>query len=140
LRAGVARGAFRHRAPPRRVEPAIVSDDAVHAPEAPEPAVAQIGRSVTRAVAISSPRPRYPELARRRGIGGTVVVSFKIDALGKVRDAAIESASPAGVFDRAALHAIEHTRYRPRIEDGEAVMTPKAKKRFTFRVRDRADP
>jgi protein TonB len=100
--------------------------------------VAPVVRSVTRAVPISSPRPRYPELARRRGIGGTVVVRFKIDAHGWVRDAAIEHSSPAGVFDRAALRAIEKTRYRPRIEDGEAVMTPKATKRFTFRVRNRS--
>jgi protein TonB len=69
-----------------------------------------------------------------------VVVGFSIDDRGTVRDAAIESSDPAGVFDRAALQAIENTRYRPRIEDGQAVMTAKAKKRFTFRVRDRSAP
>jgi TonB family protein len=139
LRAGVARGSFRHRARAPRAERAIVSDDSVPAPLAPTPAVEQVARSVTRAVLISSPRPRYPELARKRGIGGSVVVGFAIDAHGWVRDAAIESADPPGLFDRAALHAIENTRYRPRIEDGQAVTTPKATKRFTFRVRSRSD-
>jgi protein TonB len=141
LTAGVARGAFRHRARARRVEPAHVRDDSVPALEAPEPKVAQVGRTImTPAVPISNPRPRYPELARRRGIGGTVVVGFTIDVHGTVRNAAIEYSDPAGVFDRAALQAIEHTRYRPRIEDGESVMTPRAKKRFTFSVKNPSGP
>jgi TonB family protein len=117
---------------PAEVQPAELQPPEVQPAEV-QPAVAP--RAVTRAVLISSPRPQYPHLARQRGIGGSVVVRFKIDEHGVVRDAAIEHARPARVFDRAALQAIENTRYRPRIEDGEAVATPQARKRFTFHVR-----
>lgn len=146
LAARLARGSSRHRAE-LDVEPTLPEGTSSLEAEATdvgstdgpagslEAATANPGRTVTRAVLISSPRPRYPDLARQRGIDGSVVVRFKIDARGTVRDAAIEHANPPGVFDRAALHAIENSRYRPRIEDGKAVATPKVKKRFTFHVR-----
>ncbi len=58
-------------------------------------------------------QPVYPDLAARRGIEGTVVLDFALTAQGRVRDARIVSADPAGVFDAAALAALRGWRFAP---------------------------
>ena len=58
-------------------------------------------------------QPVYPDLAARRGIEGTVVLDFALTADGRVRDARIASADPAGVFDAAALTALRGWRFAP---------------------------
>ena len=57
--------------------------------------------------------PEYPRGAERRGIEGSVRIAYSIDADGNVVNAQIVEASPEGVFDRAALAAIENWRYAP---------------------------
>ncbi|MHA6288977.1 energy transducer TonB [Maricaulis sp. CAU 1757] len=57
--------------------------------------------------------PEYPRGAERRGIEGTVRIEYSVDADGQVVNAQIVEATPAGVFDRAALSAIESWRYAP---------------------------
>jgi periplasmic protein TonB len=57
--------------------------------------------------------PEYPRGAERRGIEGTVRVEYSIAATGEVVNARVVEADPAGVFDRAALAAIESWRYAP---------------------------
>ena len=57
--------------------------------------------------------PEYPRGAERRGIEGTVTVSYSIAADGSVTNAEVVSANPSGVFDRAALAAIESWRFAP---------------------------
>jgi TonB family protein len=104
----------------------------------PSRASPRVGRTVMRAVLISSSRPQYPRGALKRGIEGSVIVRFTIDARGAVRDAAVEHSSPPGMFDRAALRAIQSTRYQPRTEDGVAVETPTTRKRFTFQMRSQS--
>ena len=58
-------------------------------------------------------QPVYPDLAARRGIEGTVMLDFALTADGRVRDARIVSADPAGVFDAAALTALRGWRFAP---------------------------
>jgi len=57
--------------------------------------------------------PDYPRGAERRGIEGMVRLSYSIDAEGRVINAEIVESTPAGIFDRAALSAIEAWRYAP---------------------------
>ncbi|ABI66511.1 outer membrane transport energization protein TonB [Maricaulis maris MCS10] len=57
--------------------------------------------------------PEYPRGAERRGIEGSVRIAYSIDADGNVVNAQVVEASPEGVFDRAALAAIENWRYAP---------------------------
>ena len=58
-------------------------------------------------------QPVYPDLAARRGIQGTVVLEFALRTDGRIRDARIVSADPAGVFDAAALAALRGWRFAP---------------------------
>jgi protein TonB len=55
----------------------------------------------------------YPPRARSRGIEGWVDVAFIVDATGRVTDARVLSAQPAGAFDEAALAAVRRWRYAP---------------------------
>jgi len=60
--------------------------------------------------------PRYPRGAERREIEGSVTIAYSISAEGEVTDAVVAEASPPGVFDRAALAAVEQWRYEPHAE------------------------
>lgn len=72
------------------------------------PAMAQDDRERTQVEA-----PEYPRGAERRGIEGSVRIEYSIAASGEVVNARVVEAEPAGVFDRAALAAIESWRYAP---------------------------
>ncbi len=65
--------------------------------------------------------PRYPRAAARRGIEGTVTISFFITKDGRVRDPVVTSARPAAVFDKAAIKAILRWKFKPEIVNGQAV-------------------
>ncbi len=57
--------------------------------------------------------PEYPRAAERRGVEGRVTVLYTVAADGSVATVEIVSATPAGVFDRAALRAVENWRFEP---------------------------
>ena len=65
--------------------------------------------------------PEYPARAQTRGVEGWVQIRFTITAAGTVRDPVVVAAEPQGVFEDAALKAIERWRYNPRIDRGVAV-------------------
>ncbi|WP_291844859.1 energy transducer TonB [Maricaulis sp.] len=75
--------------------------------------------------------PEYPRGAERRGIEGTVRIAYSIDADGNVVDAQVVEANPEGVFDRAALSAIESWRYAP-----AAAQTDGHSRELEFRLND----
>jgi len=50
-----------------------------------------------------------------------VVLQVDVDANGKVGNAVVEHAEPAGVFDQAALDAARQWRFTPKVENGHAV-------------------
>lgn len=80
------------------------------APSAPPrttPKPPPIPRLITDAV------PRYPLSALRRGIEGRVRVAFTIEPDGSVSAPRLVSASPAGVFDEAAIAAAKRWRFEP---------------------------
>lgn len=63
---------------------------------------------------------RYPEMARRAGIEGRVVVQFIIDKEGHVRDPHVVR-SVGGGLDEAAIRAVEQVRFTPGMQRGRPV-------------------
>ena len=71
--------------------------------------------------AIGSIEPVYPEEAKQRDIEGTLKLMLKIDDLGRVMSAEVVEATPADVFDKAALAAFRDARFTPAMKDGRPV-------------------
>lgn len=65
--------------------------------------------------------PTYPPQALARGLSGEVRVRLTIDADGRVADVQVLSASPAGVFEQAAINSVRKWRFEPILRDGRAV-------------------
>ena len=65
--------------------------------------------------------PKYPRAAQRRNQAGWVDIVFTVAMDGSVKDLEIRSATPAGVFDNAALRAVEKWQFEPVVEDGVLV-------------------
>jgi len=80
--------------------------------------------------------PRYPSVARARGIEGWVRLRFTIGPTGAVERPLVESAPPKGVFDTAALRAVENWKYRPKVVDGKPVPRPDVEVTLEFKMED----
>jgi periplasmic protein TonB len=63
--------------------------------------------------------PNSPEVARQRGVQGTVVIAVTIAKDGTVRDPRVISGDP--LLNKAATEAVRKWRYRPYILKGEPV-------------------
>ncbi len=66
-------------------------------------------------------QPVYPESARKRGVEGWVELAFTVMPNGTVEDVEVRNASPADVFDDAAVRAIRGWRFEPVERNGERV-------------------
>jgi protein TonB len=73
-------------------------------------------------VQVVSVTPKYPELAQRANIEGTVWVKALVDKEGKVRDVLIvkDSGANAG-FEEAAIEAGKQTVWKPAISNGQPI-------------------
>ena len=94
----------------------------VAAAPAPAPAPAQAaasGGTNRDATLVNRVNPVYPSDAARNRQEGWVEVSFVVGADGKVRDASVVNATPARVFNAAALRAVQGWTFQPRIENGK---------------------
>lgn len=69
----------------------------------------------------SNPPPRYPEMARRKGWEGVVIVRARVNAGGRVSSVSVHRGSRYGVLDQAALSAVKSWRFRPGTAGGEPV-------------------
>ena len=65
--------------------------------------------------------PVYPREAAMACIEGWALLEFMVTAMGTVRDPIVIEASPAGVFDGAAITAAREFRYVPKVWNGQAV-------------------
>jgi protein TonB len=66
--------------------------------------------------------PRYPELARKAGVQGTVVLLIVIDQDGRVGEIEVlRSPDPRFGFDLAAIEAVKQWRYQPALLAGRPV-------------------
>ncbi|MCV2362709.1 energy transducer TonB [Paucibacter sp. DJ1R-11] len=66
--------------------------------------------------------PVYPAKARKEGMQGTVKVEVEIDAEGRQGEIKILE-SPGELLSEAVRQAIQQSRYKPRVKDGQAVAT-----------------
>ena len=69
----------------------------------------------------STPAPRYPGGALRRGESGTVMVRVEVDAAGMPAGVALVQRSGSRDLDRAAMEAVRKWRFQPAQRDGQAV-------------------
>lgn len=74
----------------------------------------------------------YPPDARANGVEGYVVVRYDVSADGRVHNARVVDAQPAGTFDEAALQAVSRWRFRPPQRDGEAQAVTGLQSRLEF--------
>lgn len=81
-------------------------------------------------------QPNYPVRELKRGTEGYVVVGFSVDAAGRVFNAFVIEAEPAGVFDKSALKAITGFKYKPHRVDGKAVSTDGQQYLFRYEMGD----
>lgn len=65
--------------------------------------------------------PQYPRRAAQKGIEGYVVLEFTVSKLGTVVDPKVIEADPPNIFNRAAISAAKKFKYKPKIENGEAM-------------------
>lgn len=71
---------------------------------------------------VTLPAPKYPEIARKAEIEGTVYVEVLIDTRGKVRDARVLKGTGANVgFEDAALEAALRGEWRPAMQNNQPV-------------------
>lgn len=68
-----------------------------------------------------NPLPRYPTVARRRGIEGTVTLEVWVDGAGLPERVALARSSGSSLLDEAALETVRRWRFRPALRAGEPV-------------------
>lgn len=73
------------------------------------------------AVPVFAPQPKYPRMARKRGLEGTVILVVELDAEGKISDVRIQSGSGFALLDDAALSIVEEWRFTPARMGGIAI-------------------
>jgi len=87
-------------------------------------------------VPLVRPLHRYPSRAQARGIEGWVHLRFDVTAEGTTTHIRILDSDPPKTFDRAAIRAVEKYKYKPRIEDGAAVLRPGVEVVLSFEISD----
>jgi TonB family protein len=68
--------------------------------------------------------PEYPDRALTDRTSGSVTVQYTVDKQGRTRDVKVVESTPRGVFDDAAISAIQRWRYRPAQYNGQPVEVP----------------
>ena len=81
----------------------------------------------------------YPANAKAAQTQGTVLVRFDIGIDGRVANARVESAQPAGVFDVAAVAYVQGRRYLPRRKNGQPVPVLGTTAQIRFQLGEAAD-
>lgn len=102
--------------PPAVSAPAEPAPVAPPAPAAPTAAAADSAPRL-----LSSPAPRYPRNAQRRGIAGTVMLRVHVGADGEPRDIDLIEGSGSHDLDRAATEAVRRWRFAPAMRGGQPV-------------------
>src|SRR5690606_19820897 len=96
------------RAPARPVSPPPGPAPEVAASQPAPPSSPPAGRAPR---LLHQPAARYPPAALNRRVEGAVQVAFTIRPDGSVAEPRVVSATPPGLFDRAALAAVRDYRF-----------------------------
>lgn len=67
-----------------------------------------------------NPPPKYPRLAKRRGIEGVVILEALISTYGKVKTLHVFKSSGHSILDKAALNAVQYWKFSPGMINGRA--------------------
>ena len=78
-------------------------------------------------------RPVYPSSAALKGVEGWVELTFTVAADGRVVNPRVTAANPAGVFDNAALRAVQAARYQA-LSRSDPSISRQAKLKLAFRL------
>ena len=78
--------------------------------------------------------PIYPNLARKRGIEGTVVIIAGISPSGLVSSTKIKTSSGSSTLDTAAIRAIRYWRFTPATNNGSPI-TSEVEIPLTFKIK-----
>jgi len=113
-------------------------DRAVAAAPVPHPAETGVGAMPVDETAswqgLGNALPAYPDMARRNGQEGRIVLLVRVDADGTVADLTVQSGSGVAALDRAAIQTVRGWRFRPAKVRGTAVPSEVAVP-VTFRLR-----
>jgi protein TonB len=81
------------------------------APPPVQPRIHRVGQGIREPKKIVQVAPEYPEIARRAGIQGTVILEAILDATGRVESVRVLRSQP--LLDEAAIRAVRQWRYSP---------------------------
>jgi|GEM_PF-5028722 len=76
--------------------------------------------------------PRYPQRALNAGVEGYVVIAMTITDDGVVENVRVVECSPMGFFEDAAIKTASKFRYKPAMQDGQAVAAQDITYRWDF--------
>ncbi len=96
--------------------------------------VKEMGQLDRRPRQIQGRKPVYPAQARRDNIEGHVEMAFTILPDGKVAETHVLRSSPQGIFDTAALKAVQEWRFSSPTQGGRAVSV-RVRQRIRFELR-----
>lgn len=108
-------------APPVPVAPTPGPGQGADVPVAQDKAANPETVGATSLTRLSGKTPVYPLDAQRQGIEGWVDIEFLVRTDGSVHEPIIRNAQPAGVFDQAAIRAVQTWRFRPVMREGKPV-------------------
>jgi len=104
---------------PRSVEAPVV---AAAAPSvAPAPPQAAAPKLVSGVEYLRPPQPNYPARSRRLGETGIVLVRVLINERGLPEQVSVEKSSGFSALDEEGLVSVQHTLFKPKMEDGKPV-------------------
>ena len=66
-------------------------------------------------------KPKYPEIARKAGVEGRVVLQIVVDEKGNVLEAVPIVATPPGIFEDAAIEAMMQWKFKPAKQRDKAI-------------------
>ncbi len=80
------------------------------------------GREIsTNVIPLARINPIYPKRAKMMKKEGYVKMEFTITTFGTVKDVEVVESNPEGLFDSSAKRAILKWKFRPKLEEGQAV-------------------
>nr|CRH04334.1 Putative periplasmic protein TonB, links inner and outer membranes [Candidatus Magnetococcus massalia] len=101
--------------PTKQTAKHLVTRERLHKPPIYTPPMGRAGY-------LDNPAPRYPVVARRRGLEGLVVLRVQVSPDGKVEDVVLKAGSGHGILDRMAIRTVWKWLFRPANRGGQSVM------------------
>lgn len=116
----------------------LVHPTSPNAAEQTSEAVVQVDQMPELIGGLASIQVRYPELAKKTGIEGRVIVQFVVDEEGNVVEPTVVRGLGSGL-DEAALRAVRAAQFKPGLQEGEPVKV-KMSLPITFKLGDGTKP